>query len=445
MAAELIIRGGTVVTAAGRRTADVAVSGGVITAVEARLPARADAREIDARGLLVLPGVIDVQDSAAAAFGGTTTFLCFNNPGTGSPRTGSLADDARRWRAATDADSAVDYGLSPVITPAEPDAVAELPALIDAGLPTFKAFMVYDFGVADATLSALLAAAGAHGGMLNVHCEDRARLEANTARLLAAGSSAPRHHADSRPPAVEAAGTRHAIELATAAGAPLYIVHLSSAAALAELRRARAAGRPVFAETCPHYLALDSTRYELPAADAVRYVISPPLRSAEDRIALWAGLADGALGNIATDHVPDRLAVEKQNWRDPFDRISNGAPGIETLLTVVYSEGVAAGRLSLERMVDLLATTPARLFGLPHKGAIAAGRDADLVLFEPAERRTLTAAELHHTSDYTPYEGLPVAGGVVSVLVRGDFVVRDGHFVGRRGHGRFQERARPDY
>ena len=160
---------------------------------------------------------------------------------------------------------------------------------------------------------------------------------------------------------------------------------------------------------------------------------------------MWAGLADGALGNIATDHVPDRLAVEKQNWRDPFDRISNGAPGIETLLTVVYSEGVAAGRLSLERMVDLLATTPARLFGLPHKGAIAAGRDADLVLFEPAERRTLTAAELHHTSDYTPYEGLPVAGGVVSVLVRGDFVVRDGHFVGRRGHGRFQERARPDY
>ena len=456
MAADLIVRGGTVVTAAGRRTADVAVADRRITAVEDRLPADSDAREIDARGLLVLPGAVDVhthtrvasddqpdrffQDSIAAAFGGTTTFLAFNNPGTGSPRTGSLIEDIRRWRVLTEADSAVDYALSLVITPAEENAVAELPAAIEAGVPTFKAFMIYEFGVPDATLAAALAAAGRHGGMLEVHCEDRAALEANTARLLGKGRTAPRYHAASRPPGVEAAGTRRAIELAEAADAPLYVVHLSCAEALAEVRAARVSGLPVFAETCPHYLVLDESRYELPDDECACYVISPPLRSPADRDALWTGLADGSLALIATDHVPDRRAVEKQNWRESFDRISNGGPGIETLLSVVYSDGVAKGRIAIERMVDLLATTPARLFGLERKGAVEVGRDADLVLFDPAERRTLTAAELHHTSDYTPYEGMRLAGGVVSVLVRGEFVIRDGHFVGQRGFGDFQER-----
>ena len=453
---QLVVRGGTVVTAEGRRVADVAVGGGRIAAVEPTLPASIDAREIDARGLLVLPGVVDVhthtrlaseaeperffQDSVAAAFGGTTTFLAFNNPGTGSPRTGSLVEDARRWRAATDGDSAVDYGVSLVITPDERDAVGELAEVIALGVPTFKAFMVYDFGVADDVLAALLAAAGSHGGRLQVHCEDRAVLEANTARLLAAGRTAPRHHAESRPPPVESAGTRRAIALAERLGAPLYIVHLSCAAALAEVRAGRARDTEVYAETCPHYLALDDSRYELPDEECACYVISPPLRAPSDREALWAGLADGSLALVATDHVPDRRAIEKQSWRESFDRISNGGPGIETLLSVVYSEGVARGRITIERMVDLLSTTPARLFGLAQKGAIEVGRDADLVLFDPGERRTLAARELHHTSDYTPYEGMAVAGGVVSTLVRGEFVVRDGHFVGRRGHGTFQER-----
>jgi dihydropyrimidinase len=456
MALDLIVRGGTVVTAQGRRTADVAVEDGRIVAVGERLTASADARELDARGLLVLPGVVDVhthtrlaspgepdrfyQDSVAAAFGGTTTFLAFNNPGTGSPRTGSLVEDVAGWRAATNDDAAIDYGLSLVITPQEPHALAELPAVIDAGVPTFKAFMVYDFGVADDVLGAALRVASAHGGMLQVHCEDRATLDANTARLLSEGRTAPRFHAQSRPPRVEADGTRRAIELARQAGAPLYIVHLSCAAALDEVRRARHSGQAVFAETCPHYLALDDSRYELPDDQCACYVISPPLRSPADRDALWTGLADGSLDLVATDHVPDRRSIEKQSWRESFDRISNGGPGIETLLSLVYSEGVARGRITIERMVDLLSTTPARLFGLERKGAIEVGRDADLVIFDPGERRTLTARELHHTSDYTPYEGMAVTGGVLSVLVRGELVVRDGHFVGRRGHGRFQER-----
>lgn len=457
LAVDLIVRGGTVVTAAGSRRADVAVSGGRIEAVAGSLPDQTGAREIDASGLLVLPGVIDVhthtrvaseaepdrffQDSVAAAFGGTTTFLCFNNLGTGvTTQGGSLIADLHDWRTRTEGDSAVDYGLSLVLTADHADPWIELPRAIEAGVPTFKAFMVYDFGVSDETLLSALATCGANGGMLQVHCENRTMLEANTRRLLAEGKVAPRFHAASRPPMVEAEGTHRAIRLAEAADAPLYVVHLSSAVALEQVRSARAVGRPVFAETCPHYLALDESRYELPDEDAARYVISPPLRSVADRDALWAGLAEGSLSVVATDHVPDRVAVEKQSWRESFDRISNGGPGIETLLSVVYSEGVARGRITVERMVDLLSTTPARLFGLVSKGAVEPGLDADLVLFDPTEKRTLVAAELHHTSDYTPYEGMALNGAVRRVLVRGAEVVREGRFVGRRGLGRFQER-----
>jgi dihydropyrimidinase len=454
--ADLIVRGGTVVSAGGQRIADVAIEGGRIIAVEEQLASHAGAREMDARGLLVLPGVIDAhthtrvasddepdrffRDSVAAAFGGTTTFLCFNNPGTGSPRTGSLTADVAGWRTVTDADSAVDYSLSPVITPAETEAVAELPTTIDAGVPTFKAFMVYDFGVSDEALRGLLGAAGRHGGMIQVHCEDRSMLAHGTERLLAAGRTAPRSHAASRPPSVEAAGTRRAIELAAEVDAPLYIVHLSCAAALDEVRAGQARGLQVYAETCPHYLTLDESRYELPDEECACYVISPPLRSAADGQALWQALADGVLSLIATDHVPDRVAVEKRAWRESFDRISNGAPGIETLLSVVYSQGVARGLITVERMVDLLSTTPARLFGLAGKGAVEVGRDADLVLFDPVPQATISAVHLHHTSDYTPYEGMATVGRVRTVLVRGEEVIRDGEFVGQRGYGRFVER-----
>ena len=456
MAAELIVRGGTVVTARGSGQADIAVANGRIEAVAPRLGDDADAREMDASGLLVLPGVIDVhthtriasddepdrffQDSVAAAFGGTTTFLCFNNPGTGADGSGSLLGDLRLWRSRTDGDSAIDFGLSLVVTPAHTQPAAELPAAIEAGVPTFKAFMVYDFGITDASLFELLGVAGRRGGLLQVHCENRTILQAFTARLLGEGKVAPRYHATSRPSFVEAEGVGRAIRLAEGAGAPLYIVHLSSAEALDEVVRARARGLAVHAETCTHYLALDESRYELPDELAARYVISPPLRSTADRERLWQGLAGGELALVATDHVPDRIAVEKQTWRESFERISNGAPGIETLLSVVYTQGVAGGAISLERMVDLLATTPARLFGLPHKGALEVGRDADLVFFDPIPQWTLRAADLHHTSDYTPYEGLPVQGAVRTVLVRGEEVVRDGRFVGRRGYGRFQER-----
>jgi dihydropyrimidinase len=457
---DLVVRRGTVVTAGGSRVADVAVEGGRIAAIEPDLsgPASAAREVVDASGLLVLPGIVDVhthtrvasdtepdrffQDSVAAAFGGTTTFLSFNNPGTGSSPAAarSLSVGLREWRAATSADAAVDVGLSLVVTPQQPDALAEMPGVIEAGVPTLKAFMVYDFGVDDATLLRALATAGERGGMLEVHCENRTILETLTARHLAAGETAPRYHATSRPPYVEAEATERAIALARAADAPVYVVHLSSSDALAAVRRGRAVGLAVFAETCPHYLSMTDDRYDAPSEEAAKVVISPPLRPAGNPDALWDGLADGSLALVATDHVPDRAAIEKQSWRESFDKISNGGPGIETLLTMVYDVGVAAGRISIERMVDVLSTTPARLFGMPTKGAIEVGRDADLVLFDPEARGTIRAQDLHHTSDYTPYEGRAISGAVRSTIVRGTFVVRDGAFVGRRGYGRFVER-----
>jgi dihydropyrimidinase len=460
---DLLIRGGTVVTVAGSRRADVLVSGGLI---EALIPpddgarAVASAREVvSAEGLLVLPGVIDVhthtrvaseaepdrffQDTVAAAFGGTTTLFAFNNPKTGSSEAAerSLVTGMREWRAATSGDAAVDIAPSLAMSGRAGDPIAEIPAIVDGGVPTAKAFMVYDFRLDDRRLFEALGAMGRAGGVLSVHCEDPVLIDAGVSAALARGDTRPRDHAVSRTREAEAVATHRALAFAQAADAPVHIVHLSSAAALDEVRRARAAGVRVSVETCPHYLTFTSDRYAGTDEDAIRYVISPPLRSPSDRDALWAGLADGALDLVATDHVPDRLAVEKRSPAPPFPEISNGAPGVETLLAVVYGEGVARGRITVERMVDLLSTTPARRFGVTGKGAVEAGLDADLVLFDPGARRTIRASELHHTSDYTPYEGLAVVGAVRSVFVRGRAVVRDGAFVGQRGFGRFVERT----
>src|SRR6185436_5540502 len=262
--------------------------------------------------------------------------------------------------------------------------LAELPATIEAGIATSKAFMVFDFRLPDARLFDALGVMGNHGGMLQVHCEDPVLLDAAVSAALHRGDVSPRYHATTRPSYVEAVATARALAFARMADAPIHVVHLSSAAALDEVRRAKAAGVAVSAETCPHYLVLTDERYDDPdPVSCARYVISPPPRSPADRDALWEGLADGSLDLVATDHVPDRLAVEKAEAGKgvPFNEISNGAPGIETLLGLLYSEGVARGRLTLERMVELLATTPARRFGLRRKGALEVGLDADIVLF----------------------------------------------------------------
>ena len=371
--ADLVVAGGTVVTAERSFAADVAITGERISEVgEAVAASHPGTPTVDATDLLVLPGCVDVHthtrlpsqaepdrffaDSVAAAFGGTTTFLAFNNPGTGISDEGSrsLLSGMREFRARTEGESAVDFGLSAVLSGQQDDPVTELPELIASGVPTAKAFMVYDFRLPDERLFAALRQMGRNSGMLQVHCENATVIDALVADAVARGNVACRHHALTRPTYAEAEATHRAIALARAADASVYIVHLSCADALAEVAAAKARGWPVYAETCPHYLTLTEERYEAPDEEQViRSVISPPLRSESDRGALWLGLRAGGLDLVATDHVPDRLAVEKRCPAPPFPQISNGAPGIETLLSVTYDEGVAGGRISLERMVDL--------------------------------------------------------------------------------------------
>lgn len=457
----IVVRGGTVVTSGGSRPADVLIVGGWIEAIEAPgvLPPNAAERSINATGLLVLPGVIDVhthtrlatddepdrfyQDSVAAAYGGTTTFLSFNNPGTG------ISEGAQRtlragideWILRTAGDSAIDYGLSAVITAQQDDPMTDLQHAIRRGVPTLKAFMVYDFGIDPARLRPMLQKIAEAGGMLELHCEDRSLLERRIDVLVRAGRTRPADHAAARPVEVEGSGTAMAVGWARYDNAPLYVVHLSCEEALRPAAAAKREGVPVYVETCPHFLTLDDSRYLAADQDAIRAVVSPPLRSPRDRDALWAGLANGTIDVVATDHVPDRAAVEKRYTGQPFTEISNGAPGIETLLPLIYSEGVAAGRITIERMVEVLSTAPARLFGLQHKGALRPGLDADLVLFDPLAVRTIHALDLHHTSDYTPYEGMRVQGAVRHVMVRGEDVISDGRYVGRRGQGKYQDRV----
>ncbi|HET9346787.1 MAG TPA: amidohydrolase family protein [Candidatus Limnocylindrales bacterium] len=463
---DLILRGGTVITASGSRRADVGVRGGVIEAVEPDLSGVAASADevVDATGLLVLPGVVDVhthtrvasdaepdrffQDSVAAAFGGTTTFLAFNNPGTGSSAAAhrSILAGIDEFRRVTANDSAVDFSLSPAILGGMDDPIADLPAMVDAGVPTAKAFMVFDFRLADRAIFDAMRVLGQRGGMLQLHCEDPVLIDTAIEAALLRGNTAPRYHASTRPPEAEAVATHRAMAFAQAAEAPVHVVHLSCGAALRHVAEAKAAGVRAHAETCPHYLTLTEDRYADPdPVTCACSVISPPLRPGTDRDAMWAGLADGTLDLVATDHVADRRAVEKGEAAKgvAFDRISNGAPGIETLLTMVHA-GRATGGLTLERMVDVLSTTPARLFGLERKGAIQPGKDADFVLFDRLARRTIRAEDLHHTSDYTPYEGLNVPGAVRSVFVRGRAIVRDGQFAGERGYGRFVERGAVD-
>lgn len=455
MSVDTLVVGGTVVTAGGSSQADVAITGERILEVGTGLEGPA-ARTIDATGLLVLPGVIDVhthlrlptdeepdrclRDTVAAARGGTTTVLSFNNPGTGISEAGagSLLAGLEEFRRRTAGQAAVDIGLSAVVSGHQARALEELPALIGAGVPTFKAFMVYDFRLPDERLEAALRIAARNGGMLQVHCEEPSIIDPLVAAAVRNGETDCRHHMLTRPPDAEAAATRKAIEMARRAEAPLYIVHLSCEAALEAVAEAKERGQPVYAETCPHYLTLTDALYDAgDEAEVIKRVISPPLRSQTDVDALWAGLREGFLDVIASDHVPDRVTVEKQVPAPPFPEISNGGPGIETMLAVAWSEGVARGRLGAERLVDVLATTPARLFGLSDKGAVEVGRDADLVLWDPAARRTLRQADLHHTSDYTPFEGLEISGAPVRVLLRG----RDCGAPEQAPRGRFVERT----
>jgi dihydropyrimidinase len=330
-----------------------------------------------------------------------------------------------------------------VLSEASAERLAELPALVSAGYSSFKVFMIKEFGIGDAGMLRLLRAARACGAIVNVHAENGEMIEDATSAMLAAGKRDPRYYAESRPAIVEAEATRRAIDYAELTGASIYIVHLSCRGALDAVRAARGRGLPVWAETRPIYLVLTEERYAAGGAEAAKLVAAPPLRSADDRAALWEGLRVGDLQAIGSDNT-SWTPAQKSAGAGDFTRVPYGVPGLETEMAVIYSEGVSAGRISVNTFAAVFATNPARIFNMyPRKGAVAVGSDADLVLFDPARRTTVNENRLHSRAGYDPFQGMAVTGVPVLTMSRGDVIARDGELLSRPGRGAFIPRPIP--
>jgi dihydropyrimidinase len=463
---DTLIRNGRIVTAVDDYVADLLIEGGRIAALGRRLVAGPDVRQVDATGLLVLPGGVDAHthlentfgDSTtcddfesgtkAAAFGGTTTIIdfAFQNAGT-SP----LAAIARAQQKA-ERGAGIDYAFHVIVTHVDDGVLGDMRhAIRHEGVTSFKMFMAYPGTVMvdDAAIFRGMRMVGEHGGMIALHAENGTVIDLLIREALAQGHTSPRYHALTRPSILEGEATHRGIKLAELAQAPVYFVHLSAKEALAHVIEARDAGIPVFAETCPHYLFFDESLYDSDDFSLARYVMSPPLRSREAQDALWTALKTDDLQLVSTDHCPFCMKEghlgrvrQKMHGKDDFSRIPNGAPGIETRMTVIYDGGVRTGRISLNRFVELTATAPAKLFGLfPQKGTIAIGSDADLVLFDPAAEQVLSAHTHHSNCDYTLFEGRHVHGKVRQVYSRGDLVVDGEAWLGRPGRGRFVRRG----
>jgi len=452
-----LIKNGTVVTASDQYKGDVLVEDEKITVIGSSLEMQAD-KTIDASGKYVLPGGIDVHThmdmpfggttsaddfesgTVAAAFGGTTAIVDFAIQYRGQ----TLHHAMETWAKKAEGRAAIDYGFHMIITELTDQVELEMDALVRQGITSFKLFMAYPgvFMLDDASIFKALMRTGKNGGTICMHAENGGVIDVLVQRALAEGKTAPKYHALTRPARAEAEATHRAIALAEIADVPIYIVHLSAAEALEMVTEARDRGLPAFAETCPQYLFLSYDNYEEPGFEGAKYVMSPPLRDQAKQSALWRGLAFNDLQCISTDHCPFCMKEQKELGRNDFSKIPNGAPGVETRMSLVYDGGVRTGRITLNRFVELTSTSPAKIFGLfPRKGTIAPGSDADIVVFDPNRKLTLSAKTLHMKVDYNPYEGREVTGATDTVLSRGRVVIENGAFVGRKGSGSFVKRS----
>jgi dihydropyrimidinase len=447
---DLVITNGTVISAEATAAADVAITNGRIAALGNQLNGQ---ETLDAKGMLVLPGAVDEHvhlqmpvgeftssddfytGTVAAACGGTTSVLDFVEPEPGELWLEALA---KRQREAEDK-VAIDYGLHMTVARADPNTLAQVPESISAGVASFKLYMAYEgLRLDDGGLLATLTTLRHHGGRVLVHAENHHAITFLTGQALARGQTGPENHPLTRPDLMEAEAIHRLLALAGVTDTALVLAHLSCALGMEQVREARARGQTVWVETCPQYLLLDEKSYQLPGFEGAKFVMAPPVRTARDRDALWAALGSGEVNTVATDHCPFFFQSQKTRGRENFSRIPGGAPGIETRLALLYTHGVRTGRLTPERWVEVCCTSPAQRFGLaPHKGTLAVGADADVVLFDPEQQVTLSVDRLHHHVDYCPYEGWQVQGYPVTVLSRGQVVVRDGEFVGSAGQGRF--------
>jgi dihydropyrimidinase len=454
MSYDLVVRGGTVVTASDSFAADIGVRAGRVAAIgEALAPGTT---EIAAAGLLVLPGGVDVHThldaevggvltaddfesgTVAAACGGITTICDYAWQSRGQ----SLMQAIEAWKVKAQGRAHIDYGFHVVVSDATDETLAEMPRLVAAGYPSVKVFMINEFGIGDEALLRLFGAARAAGAIVNVHAENGDMLDHCARGMRAAGRLDPRHYAESRPALAEAEASRRAIDYAALVGAEIYIVHLSCVDALEAVSVARRRGLRVWAETRPIYLALTEERYKVGGTEAAKFIGAPPLRSSLDQAALWDGLRSGDIQAIGSDNTSWTVEQKAAGSLD-FTRVPYGVPGLETEMRVIYSEGVAKGRIPLQTFVAAFATNPARIFGLyPRKGTIAVRSDADFVLFDPQRKSVVDERQLHSRAGYDPFHGFHLAGGPVMTVSRGEIVARDGQILSRAGRGQHLERHR---
>ncbi len=416
---------------------------------------------IDATGLLVMPGGVDVHThldmpfggtvsaddyrtgTMAAAVGGTTTVIDFVLQSMGH----TMGEALETWLAKSNGKACIDFGLHMAVTDLGPgdgaQGLAEMETMVEKGISSFKLFMAYPnvLMIDDGLMFKVMYKAGMLNALCCVHAENGNVIDIVVARMIAEGKTAPHFHAHSRSAHAEAEATHRAIAIAHMANAAVYIVHLSNEHSLRELKHAHQRGLRALAETCPQYLVL-SLEEQMPGKswDEAKYVFTPPLRAKHHQASLWRALGDGTLSVVSTDHCPFRLADQKSLGKNDFRKIPNGGPGIENRLQILWQFGVNTGQLTPEKFVELCCTAPARIFGMPQKGVLAPGKDADILLWDPKASYTITAATQRMATDYSMFEGWKVSGNARHVFSRGELVVKDGQWIGQTGRGRFLKR-----
>jgi len=453
----LLIQDGVVVNADRTMAVDVLIEGGTIREVRAGVDPQGHT-VVDAAGLLVLPGGIDAHThldmpfggttsaddfetgTRAAAIGGTTTIVDFAIQAKGTKMRTAL--DA--WWKKAEGKACIDYGLHMIVTDLGTSGLEDMDDMVSEGVASFKLFMAYPnvLMVDDATIFRALQQTSRNGALICMHAENGSVIDVIVQQALAEGKTAPVYHALTRPTVAEAEAVQRAIAMAEIAGAPVYIVHLSSEDALNQVREARDRGLPAFAETCPQYLLL-SIEDQMPGKsfEEAKYVFTPPLREKKNQPKLWDGLKHDHLQVVSTDHCPFCFADQKSLGKNDFTKIPNGGPGIENRLQLIHHHGVNAGKLTLNRFVEITSTAPARIFGMyPKKGTIAAGSDADIVLWDPNAEHTISAATHNMRVDYSMFEGFRVRGNARQVYSHGELIVENGKYLGKTGRGNYLRR-----
>lgn len=452
----ILIQNGILVLPTGPIQADLRVAGGRIAELGPGLAPGAS-RVIDAQERLVFPGFIDTHThfemnkgfpnetaddwytgTRAALAGGTTTVLDFAEPERGA----TLASALETWHGRADGAACCNYGFHMTVKDWSPSIRSELREMTAAGVTSYKVYLAYDnLRLSDAAAYEVVKAVGAEGGVVSCHCENGDLVTEGIRAQQAAGNLSPAAHPLSRPPAVEAEAVGRWLTIAELAGCPVNIVHLSTLRGLEAVRAARTRGQRLYVETCPQYLLLDERSYRLPGFESAKFVLSPPLRAQENCAALWDALEAGEIDTIGTDHCSFRFHGAKELGREDFSKIPNGIPGVEHRPSLMYTYGVAAGRITAVDMARLLAENPARLFGMyPQKGVLAVGSDADLVIFDPNDTGRITAETQYQNVDYTPYEGMALRGRVDTVLLGGEVAVEGGRVLLER-RGRYVSRG----